>query len=116
MLRTGTYNIICPQGVSYDETFTVTSNGSPMNLSGYSARMQIRRSYDSDPLLTLTSGGGGITLGGAAGTILVEIAYTTTEAFSSGQYLYDLEITSGANKRDRLLEGTFTISREITRA
>jgi len=116
MLKTGTYNISCPQGVTFDETFTMQQGGSPINLTGYSARMQIRRSYDAAPILTLTSPSSGITLGGALGTIRVQISYTTTESLASGQYLYDLEITSAGDVRDRLLSGTFSVSREVTRS
>jgi hypothetical protein len=43
------------------------------------------------------------------------IAFAATENLVAGQYLYDLEITSGGGVKDRLLQGTFTVSSEITR-
>jgi hypothetical protein len=116
MLVTGIYNIVCPQGATYSETFTYSVGGVAVNLTGYSAKMQIRRSYDdANPLSTLTSSSGGIVLGGSAGTIALSIAYATTETFEAGQYIYDLEIVSGGGIKDRILQGTFTVSAEITR-
>lgn len=115
MFNTGTYNITCYQGATYSETFTIKINDVAVNLTGYTAAMQVRRSHeDTTAILTLTSGSG-ITLGGAAGTITLTIAYADTEDLIAGQYLYDLEITSSGGTKDRLLQGTFTVSSEITR-
>lgn len=115
MLVTGTYNIVCPQGVTYTETFTYSIGGTAVNLSGYSASMQVRRSYDDlTALITLSSPSSGITLGGSAGTITLVIPFATTETFQAGQYIYDLELTSSGGIKDRLIQGTFTVSAEVT--
>jgi len=115
MLVAGVYDIICPQGVTYTETFTYKIDNVAVNLTGYSAAMQVRRTYDSvTPLISLTSGSG-ITLGGSAGTITLLIAHATTAAFEAGQYIYDLELTSSGGIKDRILQGTFTVSSEVTR-
>lgn len=115
MFNTGIYNITCYQGATYTETFTIKISDIAVNLTGYSAAMQIRRSHeDATSVYTLVSGDG-ITLGGAAGTITLLIAYADTELLEAGQYLYDLEITSSGGVKDRLLQGTFTVSSEITR-
>lgn len=115
MLIAGVYNIVCPKGVTYTETFTYKVGGVAVNLTGYTAAAQIRRSFtNATPLHTLTTGGGGITLGGSAGTITLLIPFATTETFVSGQYIYDLEITSGGGVKDRLIQGTFTVTSEVT--
>jgi hypothetical protein len=115
MLVAGIYDINCPQGVTYTETFTYKIDNVAVNLTGYSAAMQVRRAYDSaTPLISLTSGSG-ITLGGSAGTITLLIAYAATAAFEAGQYIYDLELTSASGIKDRILQGTFTVSAEVTR-
>ena len=115
MINPGTYNITCPQGATFDKTFTVSVNGANLNLASYTAAMQVRETYDSSsPILSLTNGSG-IALGGTAGTIVVTVSSTATAAIPAGFYSYDLEITSGAGVRDRLLEGKFIVTPEVTR-
>ena len=115
MINPGTYNITCPQGATFDRTFTIKVDGVALNLTGYSAAMQVRETYDSTtPLISLTNGSG-ITLGGTAGTIGVVISSTASAAITDGYYSYDLEITSGGGVRDRLLQGKFVVTPEVTR-
>lgn len=110
----GTYDIICPQGATFSTTFTYSVGGTAVNLTGYSAAMQVRPSYTADPIISLTNSSG-ITLGGSAGTITVLISATNTASYKAGQYIYDLELNSGGQVT-RLLQGKFTITPEVTRA
>jgi hypothetical protein len=109
----------CWQGASFDYTFTWTvTNGTvvtPVDLSNYSARMQVRRTYDSTAVALSLVSGTGITLGGTAGTIILEANPTTTAAIPSGQYVYDLEMVSATGNVTRLVEGTFIVDPEVTR-
>jgi hypothetical protein len=67
----------------------------PVNLSGYGANMVIREcAKDSAALLTLTSGGG-ITLGGTAGTIEIEITATQASNLTAGDNVYEIELYQG---------------------
>ena len=116
MINPGTYNIICPQGATYDNTFTLTVGGTAQNFTGYTAAMQVRESAGAaTALLNLTTANGGITLGGTAGTILVTIAGSATSALTAGSYSYDLELYSGS-VTTRLLQGSFNLTGEVTRA
>ena len=115
MINPGDYNIKCPQGATFDKTFTISTDGQPMNLTGYTAAMQVRETYDATSTgLSLTSGTG-ITLGGTAGTIAVLVSSTATAAIAEGFYQYDLEITSGGGVTDRLLQGKFVVTPQVTR-
>lgn len=115
MINPGTYNITAPQGATFDRQFTLTIGGTAVNLNGYHAAMQVRETYESaTPIISLTNGTG-ITLGGTAGTILVEISATTMGSAEAAQYVYDLELRSGSGLITRLLEGDFTITPEVTR-
>lgn len=114
MINPGTYNITCPQGATFDRTFTVNVGGSPMNLTGYTAAMQVRTSADSDTTLLSLTNGSGITLGGTAGTIGVVVSSTASAAIASGSYSYDLELNSGGTIT-RLLEGAFNVTGNVTR-
>lgn len=114
MIYAGDYDILCLQGATFNRTATWTIGGTAVNLTGWTAAMQVRDTYDStSPVLTLTSGTG-ITLGGTAGTIQISVAATATAALPQGQYVYDLELNSGS-EITRLLQGNFTVSPEVTR-
>jgi hypothetical protein len=115
MISPGTYDITCWQGATYDKTFTVTEAGVALNLTGYSSAMQVRSAADSTATLLSLTSGSGITLGGTAGTILVEITAAQSSAIPAGSFAYDLELTSGAGVVTRLLQGAFNSVGNVTR-
>ena len=110
----GTYNIICDQGATFQRQITWNdTNGDPVDLTGYTARMQVRPTTDSTTLtLELTTGNNRITLGGAAGTI--ELLVAASVMTMAGDFVYDLELVSGTIVT-RLVEGFFTVRAEVTR-
>jgi Na+/serine symporter len=111
----GLVNFVCPQGSTFRRTLTYTLDEVPVNLTGYSSRLQVREAYYSeDPIVSLVSGSG-ITLGGSAGTIDILISASVTSEFPTGTHVYDLEIVSPSNLVDRLIEGTFNVTPEVTR-
>lgn len=83
------------------------------SLSGYSARLSIRRSVeDAAAVLALTSGSG-LTLTAATGSIAVAITAAQTAALS-GTYVYDLEVESSGGVITRLLQGRLHVSPQVT--
>ncbi len=100
---------------------TYTSGGEilyhpPVDLTGFTARMQIRESLESTTTLEeLTTENGGITLGGTAGTVALLISATDTAALDFSTAVYDLELISGAGIVTRLLYGDITLAEEVTR-
>ena len=114
MQQPGWLDLDCYQGASFDYTLTWKMNGTAVNLTGYSARMQVRQTADATATVLSISNGSGITLGGTAGTVLLEASATTTAALTAGQYVYDLELVSGSYVT-RLVEGNFVIYSEVTR-
>jgi hypothetical protein len=112
-----THNITIEQGATFRLNITWNdSNGSPINLTGYTARMQVRKKHTSPdpPLLTFTTENGAITLGGAAGTIAVVGLATLTDDVDVKTGVYDLELVNGTEVT-RLIEGAVTITPEVTR-
>jgi hypothetical protein len=114
MINPGTYNITCPQGATFDRTLTITNGGTAMNLTGYTAAMQVREAAGAATALISLTNGSGLTLGGTAGTIGITIAATATAGVASGSYSYDLELNSGGTIT-RLLEGSFNVTGNVTR-
>lgn len=111
----GLVHFVCPQGSTFRRTLTYTLDNVPINLSGYSARLQVREAhYSTESLISLVSGSG-ITVGGSAGTIDILINASNTSLLPAGTHVYDLEIVSSGNVVDRLIEGNFTVTPEVTR-
>jgi hypothetical protein len=112
----GTYNILADQGATFTRVITWTNSaGSPVNLTGYTARMSLRTTYtDTTVALSLTTENGRITLGGALGTITLNVDAATMATLAAKSYVYDLELVNGVNVT-RLLQGSFANSPEVTR-
>lgn len=110
--------ITIEQGATFKKTITwKDGDGTPKDLTGFTARMQVRASHDSTTkLIDISSTGGEITLGGAAGTIVIVIPKDTTAALSAPVLgVWDLELEDSANFVTRLVEGQARITPEVTR-
>jgi hypothetical protein len=123
----GVYNITLEQGTTFYRLIDVMEPTvldpdvyEAFDLTGYTARMQIRRTIDSaTPMLSLTSptvSGNGITvMDGANNAISININDATTSLVDSSG-LYDLEIIkTSTGQVSRLIQGTVTLSREVTK-
>lgn len=115
-MSAATHNFIVDQGADWYATFVYKdSGGTAINLTGYTAALQIRDTYaDSTTDLALTSTSG-ITITGATGTLAVRATATQTAAIAAGNYVYDLEITSSGAIVTRLVQGKITVSPQVTR-
>ena len=110
------YQISIDQGATYSLALTYKdSNGTAINLTGYTAAMQIRTSYESSSTVISLTSSSGIVITAATGLLTINITSTQTAALTPGTYVYDLEITSGANVVTRLIQGSVMVSAEVTR-
>jgi hypothetical protein len=116
-MRAGKYQIVIEQGATFTlQLVWKDANGVAVDLTGYAARMQVRRGVEvPDTLLSLTSAGGGIVLGGAAGSIAISVPASVTQTLDPGSAVYDLEMESPSGFVTRLLQGRVIISPEVTR-
>lgn len=110
------YNVTIDQGatwylnVEYDNP-----NGTPVNLTGYTAALQLRSLPESATAVLSLSTGLGITITGATGLVAISATATQTRAIDEGTYYYDLEITSPAGVVTRLVQGQAVVTPEVTR-
>ena len=112
-MAAGKYDIVIDQGSGFGLDLTVQESGSAKDLSDYSVRGQIRPTVTSD---TLTASFTGIITNAAQGKLNISLSPSTTAAMSAGKYFYDIEIyTSSDSLVTRLLQGTATVSPEVTR-
>lgn len=117
-MTAGVHNFTIEQGADFSLPLLYQDeNGNPIDLTGWSADMMIRTTVDSPtPLISLSSSlGGGITLGGPAGTIVISIDETTTQQFAGGIAVYDLLLLNSLGKHERTLQGQVFISPAVTR-
>jgi hypothetical protein len=112
-MTAATYNLNIDQGSDWAIQLTLAEDGSPKDLTGYSARAQLRPTKTSSTLsatftCTVTDAVNGI--------VRMALGNSTTASLTAGIYYYDLEIyTSGDGVVTRLIEGQVTINQEVTR-
>lgn len=133
-MSAGRYSFIIEQGATTDfQIVYKDSTGTPVNLSGYTAAMQIRNTQGGSTLYaTLTSSlgsvynktssslfvslsGSNLTTPQVSGSIGIYIGHAVTNAFTFNEAYYDLELTNG-QIRTRLLEGKVQLTRQVTTA
>ena len=115
-MSAATYNILAEQGATFTRSMLYTDiAGAPIDLTGYTATMQVRLKASSPTvIIELSTTNSKLTLGGTAGTIVQSIDAATMITLAAGKYVYDLELYNGAITT-RLIQGSFTISAEVTR-
>lgn len=110
------YNIVIPEETDYTYTWTYLnpSTGLPISLVGYRAEMQIRPGYEGQKGTNLaydltTQSGGGIVLGGTAGTVQITIPYTASVQATWSEGVYSLYLISPTSTRIAFATGLVTI-------
>jgi len=111
-----TYNAVIDQGADWYVNFQWENpNGTPIDVTGYTAKLQVRTSpLAKTAVLTLTNTSG-ISITGSTGTFAIHATAAQTAAITNGLYSYDMEITSPTNVITRLIQGTFNVSPAVTR-
>lgn len=133
-MAAGKYSFTIEQGATLDFEIQYKDSGSnPIDLTGYTAKMQIRSTYSGSgtTYLTLTSSlgdtyskisgsaflslsGSNLTTPTTSGSIGIYAGWYLTDRLTfTGSAYYDLEITSGSI-RTRLLEGLIQLDKQVT--
>lgn len=113
--------LLIKQGSTFDDLVTIklgatVDTATPMDLTGCTARTQLRSAIDSDTvLLELTTENGGMELGGTAGTVRYFMSATDTAAIDWDTAVYDTEIVFPGGIVQRKFNGTVSVSKEVTR-
>ena len=117
-MSAGFHHFIFEQGATFQKVLTLKdSAGSVVNLTGYtSAQMDLRTDADqSSAQLSLTTGNSRIALGASAGTVTLTISASDTASLTATDGVYDLEIVDANSNVFRIIEGTYTVRRGISR-
>ena len=130
-MSAGKYSFTIEQGATLQfEIQYKDCTNSPVDLSTYNGRMQVRPTVGSSEVYltlssTLQSDGTGLNFSGSngstppiSGSIGIYISAVTSSNLDFNEAYYDLEIYSGSGANEyvvRLLEGKVKLSKEVTR-
>ena len=90
------------------------ANGNEIDLTGYTLRAQMRKSYGATSYTAFTTAAPTP----ATGELVIALTDTQTSALKAGRYVYDVEIVAPAGEGStvtRVLEGIITVTPEVTR-
>ncbi len=129
-MAAGLYDILIEQGADWNLTLTWRDTlGNPMNLAGYTARMQVRETWASKAkVFDLTTENGLITLGENNGVVAMRIPAALSAAVTvspakvswaegkqAQQMVFDVELIHTDGTVTRLLQGSALFVPEVTR-
>jgi hypothetical protein len=111
----GNYDIYIEQGATLSlPIIWKDSDGNVINITGYTARMQVRQTRPSTTvLLSATTENGKLVIDGSNGKVTISLSATAAITWLTG--VYDLELASPGGVVTRLIEGSVTVSQEVTR-
>lgn len=105
-------NIFIDQGTDFSITVDVTdTSGGALNMSGYSAAAQIRKTYGSSTVSSSFT----TSIAEVSGQVTLSLTDTQTTALESGRYVYDLNVTSSGGQTTRVVEGQAIVTPGVTR-
>jgi hypothetical protein len=105
-------NLFVDQGSDYSNIITVTGATNVLDLTNYTVKSQLRKSYSSSIYFNFNA----TIYDALTGRVRLQISAATSSNIPAGRYLYDVELTntiSGA--KVRIVEGIVTITPEITK-
>jgi hypothetical protein len=112
-----TYDMVCKQGANLVRSMTVTrGDGTVYELTGRTARMQVRKSHSAKTvLLEASTTNNRINISGADGLILLDVPASVTATLPAITGVYDLVLYDDQNVATTFLEGRFIVEAGVTR-
>ena len=119
-MTAGVYNLEIEQGATLLRTISVVEDSLPKDLTGWTARSQVRRSATSSLLFeipcTIADAVGGVVEMSMTAAATSAIPTPNGTAYNArAVYVYDLEIDNGSGEVIRLLNGSCFVSPEVTK-
>lgn len=109
-------NLEIEQGATFTLDLSVVDGaGDARDLTGYTARMSIKRNVaDVAALLELTTDNGRIVITAASGLVQLVLAAAETAALTFTRGMYDLELVSAGGDVIRLCQGAVCVAANVT--
>ena len=107
------YDLTIDQGSTFVIDITINESGSVKDLTGYSARAQMRSTKTASSIAASFTCSIPVP---SNGVVKMELPAATSSAMTAGLFFYDLEIHTGSDAIvKRLIEGKVTLNQEVTR-
>lgn len=104
--------MLIEQGATFSTTVNVEdSAGAAVNLAGFSASSQMRKSYYATSNTIITS----TITGNANGEITMSMTAANTANLTPGRQVFDLLITAPNGTKTRVIEGIIVVSPGVTK-
>lgn len=105
-------NFTLDQGSDKTVSFILSDKNGPLDLTGYSAAMQLRRyAFSEEAIDTLTTCNGRLLLDESAGKVTAKFKHENTEGYPGDT----VELQSPDGEITRVVEGKIKVSPEVTR-
>lgn len=102
-------NLVIDQGSTFASSIELLDqNDEALDVSGFTARAQLRKHYTSTNAVSFSTGL-------ANGTLVISLTANQTANVISGRYVYDIELVDATGTVTRILEGIVTVTPEVTR-
>ena len=118
MITPASLNMTIYQGSTFYKRFTWKENRrDPIDITGYTFRMQIRPTRDSDEVIDeFSSASGDFYIEDATnGVFVLELSHTKTESMDFDRGVFDIECTFQDGRVSRIIQGEVCLSRGVTR-
>jgi hypothetical protein len=104
--------LLIEQGATFSTTVNVSdSAGAAVNLYGYTASSQMRKSFYATSNTTISA----VVTSNASGEITLSMTAANTANLTPGRSVFDLLITAPSGIKTRVIEGIIVISPGVTR-
>jgi len=115
----GKLDIVIEQGATWEYPFTWTSGGSPVNITGYSFKAQIRKkaatsSTEPPVIITLNTPSEIVITDGPNGVYTITISDEVTSAMPNGLYVWDMFVEFPSGKVKKLWAGSVEFIPNVT--
>ena len=101
-------NLVIDAGATFNKSFVLNDrDGTPMDLSSYTARSIIKKSYSSSNSHSFT-----VTCN-SSGVVALSMSSNVSTSIVAGRYVYDVELDNGSYVF-RAVEGIVTVTPQVT--
>ena len=98
-------NIVLDKGTDFSRNFKLKKDGSPINLSGYTFSVKMKKYYSSSTQYNFTAQA---IIPQTSGILNIGMASSITATIPTGRYVYDVLITYSGNTT-KVIEGNVLV-------
>ena len=99
------------QGSSFSTSINLTdTSDNVINLENFTGAAQLRKHYTSSQSTPFS-----VTVIPITGEVRLDLSANTTALLAPGRYVYDVELTDTTGVVSRIVEGTVTVTPNVTR-